>query len=167
MINPEARAAIERLRRHEAGEPMLEIYCPRKQGEEWTHMAPTIAYEQLQDDRVIAARELLRIAPLFDRYADETPIDEAWLRSVGFLPDGEDTGEFARKIWSAGETEDYGTDPAMHIVWSTIDDSCWLEAYDRDGKSLAVIELDGIKTRGQLRRLTDALGIELKEEPKP
>ena len=142
MISPEARAALERLR--------------------------TIA-AMVDHDGADVAREAVKLVEmlLLDRYADETVIDETWLRSAGFLPDGEDTGEFARKIWSAGETEDYGTDPAMHIVWSTIDDSCWLEAYDRDGNSLAVIELDGIKTRGQLRRLTDALGIELKEEPKP
>ena len=155
MINPEARAAMST---REKAARLLSNY------EQMMAFFGSVPQGDMTDATADVCREYLK---LLDRYADETPIDEAWLRSVGFLPDGEDTGEFARKIWSAGETEDYGTDPAMHIVWSTIDDSCWLEAYDRDGKSLAVIELDGIKTRGQLRRLTDALGIELKEEPKP
>jgi hypothetical protein len=69
-ITNEARAALERLRRYESGEPLLEIYCPRAPGAEWTHMAPAVACSRLKEDREIAAAELLRLAPLIDRWGE-------------------------------------------------------------------------------------------------
>lgn len=113
------------------------------------------------DDAVEIAR-----AYIADHSADETePVTEAWLRSVGFLPNGDDLGEFAIRLWSVGETECYGTDPAMHYLWSVVDNSSWLEAYGTGGESLCLVELATNNARGDVRRLCRALGIDLKEKP--
>lgn len=93
---------------------------------------------------------------------DETPVDEEWLRSVGFLPNGDDLSEFARKIWSKGDTEDYGDKPAMHFLWSIVDHSAWLEAYGTGGETLCLVELATKNTRGAVRLMCRSLGIELK-----
>jgi hypothetical protein len=87
------------------------------------------------------------------------PITENWLRDRGFLPGDERPVEMAKKIWSRGETEDNGKEPAMHLVWSSDDGAWWIEAYDADGRTLAAVELPPKTTRGQVTELLNALGI--------
>lgn len=91
---------------------------------------------------------------------DDTPVDEAWLRSVGFLPD--DRGkEFALTVWEKGVTEHTGDEPAFNVVVGS--DGVWLEAFDRHGKSLACIELDVPATRIAVAMLMSALGSPLRK----
>lgn len=120
--------------------------------------------------RVKAIGRLEVVAALGELFpADEfIAVDEAWLRSVGFLPDGDDpeTGDFATKIWSRDEHSDYGKDPAMHVIQNVKDGSSWLESYSPQGQSLCIIELEPKPTRGDVRRLLAALGIELAERSK-
>lgn len=89
---------------------------------------------------------------------------EAWLRSIGGLPNDPGPGEsveLAWNIWSRGETESYGTEPAMHVLWASGDNSWWIEAYDTGGETLAIVELEPRRTRGDVRRLFAALGIKV------
>lgn len=107
-------------------------------------------------DRV---RAILAAVPTDDNIA-VTAESEAWLRSTGGLPSGDVTPvELGWKIWERGVTESYGTEPAMHLMWSSADNSWWLEAYDTGGDTLASIELDPRPTRADVRRLFSALSI--------
>lgn len=92
---------------------------------------------------------------------DGEPVTEAWLRSLGYLPDDSSppNGDLAKKIWGKGETADYGKEPAMHMVVNARDGGIWVEAYAADGDSLCIIEIDAVATRGAVRRLMAALGI--------
>lgn len=85
---------------------------------------------------------------------DPTPIDEAWLRSLGFLPGDEVPVELSLTIYGVGVYDD--EEPHMHITWSSNDGCFWLEAYAANGDSLCVVEL-GRKTRGQLNLLLRAI----------
>lgn len=93
---------------------------------------------------------------------DDLAVDEAWVRSVGFLPNGDirPAVEFAAKIWDVKESVDFGEHPAMQLVVSTVDCSFWLCAYGTAGQTLTLVEIPG-RTRGDLRRLCAALGIKL------
>ncbi len=93
---------------------------------------------------------------------DAKPVDEEFLRANDFLPNREDQPpiEFVRRIWDVDEEDSDGESPAMHVLASIADNSVSLEAYGPSGNTLCVTEL-GPKTRGDVRRLLAALGVEL------
>ena len=102
------------------------------------------------------------------RADDGEQVTEEWLRANRFLPDGEGaTGRFARRVWAAHEETDYGHHPAMHVLCSLVDKSCWLEAYSSGGQSLCLVEMPYTATRGHVRRLCEALGIPLPLPARP
>ena len=110
-------------------------------------------------DLLVLARAYLRDNPP-DGSEPVTEQSEAWLRSLGGLPSGDVTPvELGWKIWERGVTESYGEEPAMHLMWSSVDNSWWLEAYDTGGDTLASIELDPRPTRADVRKLFKALSV--------
>lgn len=129
----ELRAAAERRRAFLNGE------CPYRGDVEWNGYVYALA-EELRDMRILAAA-----------YLDEHPADddelviEEWLRSVGFVDEDHE--------------------------WLTLfpDDSDCRVTYDRQNGEIKVetviaegFRLPHVKTRGDVRLLCRALGIELK-----
>lgn len=92
-----------------------------------------------------------------------------WLESIGFLQDGDDSGnkEYGKRVWSLSHIENSDDDTAnmIQVLVSAKDHSVWLEVYDNGGDSLALIELPG-GTQERVLKLCEALGIETKPRPK-
>lgn len=107
------------------------------------------------NDELRAAKERLcemyAAAYLAEHPADDnTPIDEAWLRRVGFI----------RHMQSAGSNDlSLG-----NLIYVGRRNNSRREEAPEPRFYLRDIDLRHIKTRGQLRRLCIALGIELKEK---
>lgn len=138
----ELREAVERLR-------------------EWSYkLNRDDATQLVRDYKVVVDAYLAEHRP-----DDDEPVTVEWLWSVGALPDGEVTGQFGIRLWDFNEEESHGEHPAFHIVVSLVDHSVWLESYDTNGKSQALIELPEKATYGRIRQLCRALGIELQEKP--
>lgn len=95
--------------------------------------------------------------------ADDAELaDRPWfIERLGWLPDGkgQDFGGVATRIREVGETESYGTEPAMQVLFEA--GSLWLETYGIAGETLCLLELIMKPTRGQVRLLLRALGIEV------
>lgn len=91
---------------------------------------------------------------------DELPVDEVWLREMNFLPDGDSNppSQFGCRIWDCDDMESK-EEPAMHVVFSFSEQSLWLETYAVNGNSLCLVEISRANTRGDVRRLLEALGI--------
>lgn len=86
------------------------------------------------------------------------PIDEVFLRSRGFLPDGTCDGrEFGCRIWGADEDVSYGEHAAFQIKVSMIDHSTWLECYDTAGDTIGLTEIPIARTQGALGDLLRVL----------
>jgi hypothetical protein len=133
-VNDELKAAAERL---VSREPILDVYCPRKPGEQWTHHASQIAYGLRTQDQVTLANWA---APLLDG----TAIDEAWFAS-----------EFAER------------EPGPYVRWKGLHFEVACGIYIGVHEDALLIcgchVCETTATRGQLRLLALALGIELKE----
>lgn len=93
---------------------------------------------------------------------DTLPITPEWLASIGFLQDGDksDNEEYGKKVWSVSHVGNDEDDNSIQVLVSAKDQSIWLEVYDRDGDSLALIELPG-GTCGHVLRLCESLGMQL------
>lgn len=87
MANPDpATAAAERLQRVIGGENILDVYCPRKPGEQWTHLALQIANGLRADDAETLATAY---APLLQRLADVELLARA-AKHITWTCDGDD-----------------------------------------------------------------------------
>ena len=86
-----------------------------------------------------------------------TEIDRDFMESLGFLEDGDGNDELGLRLWSEGETESYGEEPAHQLVWNATDGSLFLEAYG-SGDSLAITEIPKPKTRDDMVQLLKLLG---------
>lgn len=155
MLTPEPLAALERLRRVEDGEPIDSVY-------------PNLGYGlgSLRD------REILSRLALAEHPADDdTAVDEAWLRSVGFrdwprLDDDSDLEGYDIYILA---NEEIGWECRLayrangfYLVRMCDPDVCDLLA----AESVELFDSRNnrkVVTRGDVRRLCRALGIELKE----
>ncbi len=91
---------------------------------------------------------------------DAKPIDDAWLRSVGFLSDGTHEGKtLALTLWY-GRNEDEvaaGTDEGRHILIDEKGDAM-IEEFDSGGRVTSCVTMPNLPTRGDVRRLCAALG---------
>ena len=85
---------------------------------------------------------------------DEAPIDEAWLRSVGFYESAEYGGD--REIWLIDIAD--STDDSICCNLYTTRIELWIGS--------RYITIPG-KTRGDVRRICAELGITLKQDSKP
>lgn len=118
-------------------EQILALPCP-------VHISPIV-----WDCATRAVAELLRK----EGKDDSLPVDEEWLRSVGFMRN--DVDPF---IWINDGYNEWECD----LEWWPDEQRLWLES---DGMMIQLP--DKYKTRGDVRRLCEVLGIELKsEEPK-
>lgn len=109
-------------------------------------------------------------AKLAQAYLAEHREDDAelhtpeWLRSVGGLPDDNDSGEMFFRLYHL-EPADRGSfvdGDYVHVGFCG-DGSVFVECYDKGGHSQEVVMIGYAKTRGDVRRLCAALGISLKE----
>ncbi len=139
QITSDERAALERLRRAERDGHLEGAYGSISMTDSWTIMRNA--------DRKTAAALALRLV----REDDDSAITEGWLRSVGFTESpnprymaikGKDHAFCCRKSGELTSVMNHG------------------EVFDKTSKEMVVVEL---LSRGQLRRLASALGIELKE----
>lgn len=107
----------------------------------------------------------VRFARLWIAEHDETPFDFAWLERIGFLPDDCGTGDLFIHMWLPGESEDLEVIKGREHTHMYLckDGSYGFEAYDDQGKSLAIVMGGQIKTRGEVLRLCTSLNITLKE----
>ncbi len=95
----------------------------------------------------------------------DEPITAEWLKSLGFLGDGEtdnDKEEYGIVVW--GIDEDPEPDH-MQILVSVKDQSIWLESYDSDGETRSLIELPG-GSKSKVLNLCNALGVDIKRRKK-
>lgn len=112
--------------------------------------------------------EVLRLAREYQRLTDPTPIDEGWLRSVGFKDwDCADGDEYT--LWHPANSE---LSWKCRLAWIAngmyVVRMCDPDDSEYDGVSESVELFDSrnsvkVVTRGQLRMLATALQIELKE----
>lgn len=90
-------------------------------------------------------------------------IDSEWLKSIGFVADGNDATnkEYGRHAWSLSYEGDGDeeTENSIQVLVSAKDFSVWLEVYDSGGDSLALIEVPG-GTRERVLKLCEALGMD-------
>jgi hypothetical protein len=96
-----------------------------------------------------------RVAEL-EKFNDKSPVDEEWLSKNGFFPDGDDNNDYGCCVIAADDkTEKEG----LQVVWSMTSEDChcYLESYDKNGNTTALLELPHITTRGDLLKLIDAL----------
>lgn len=104
------------------------------------------------------------LADLADRERLEAeralPVTEEWLRSIGGLPEDSNFGDICFRIFYL-EPADLGTfvkGEFTHVVFCR-DGSACIECYDENGHSLEVVGIGYYNTRGQVRRLLEALGV--------
>ena len=143
--------AIERVRRFNAGEPLMSVYAecktrpPNRLGSWSDYDAAERARAWLASDN-----DALASAYVAEHPADsEEPITEDWLRSVGFsdLHPGEPDGVL--RIRKPGTS--------VVIEWGSKSGCVWIGEYFNQEK-LAINP-----SRGYIRRLAAALGIELEQ----
>ena len=140
--------AIERVRRSNAGEPLMSVYA------EYKTRPPNRLGNWSDSDAAEQARAWLAwdhdtLASAYVAERDPTPVDEAWLRSVGFgdLHPGEPDGVL--RIRKPGTS--------VIIEWGSKSGTVWIGEYFNQEK-LAINP-----SRGYIRHLAAALGIELEE----
>lgn len=140
----ELKDAAYRVKRCERGEMLIVVYD--------TESLPIAKIAYRDDCERLAIAYLARLAADEQRErGDAEPITEEWaLQNGGGRDDG---GGFAWKIWERGQGEST-EEPAFHVLWS---ESLWLECYSATGDTLGIIELMTPPTRGQLRKLIEAL----------
>lgn len=130
-MSDELKAAAERLRRLAANEPWANVYG--------SAVPPYYQHQSADEQRLIAAWLALH---------DETPIDEAWLKSVGFEWREKSLAFFIRH----------------HRLWMfvRVSGQWWL---DFEGTYCGKVgTYSTLLTRGQVRKALDVFGIELAED---
>lgn len=75
------------------------------------------------------------------------------LASLGFLAD-DATGEYGLTLRDAGQTDN---ECGMQVLYSATTDEVWLETYDIDGETLALVRLFGGATMAKIVRLIQGL----------
>lgn len=158
-MDAELKAIVDRMHRHEAAIHTDATFkdsphYKRGSGEWWEWDA-----EAIGDDYAALARMYLREHPA----DDDEPVTEEWLRSVGF--DHHGIGGFNRLIepsaaWKNG-------DPTRLFIDLDIPGSASVSMTQGVGgrevhNYVAMTSMPGLLTRGQVRRLCAALGIELR-----
>jgi len=96
-------------------------------------------------------------------FADDDVITREWLESHGFLQDGDNVAsvEFGRRLWQEDddETDDYkmaSQCPGVlhwHLLINVPERAAHVEAYDLDGKSVAIFSVPGSVTRSRVLEL--------------
>lgn len=159
-MNEELRKAAERLRKHyqviAGSAPESESPYAIKCGVRPGAIAPPTPRIIFAVGELGVDEELLSRAWLAER--DSTPIDESWLRSIGFV----DRGKFALSLKVNDEEactfalscSDFQNIPCPWEIWNELDDNT-----PSEGAGLPCQP----ETRGHVRRLAAALGIALKE----
>lgn len=140
------QAATDRLRRINSGESYADVY-----GEPGQRLSPSSLNQYDCDQYTVDNAWLAE--------HDDTPIDEEWLRSVGFEGN---IGEVRLAIESGMDldSDDEMKSARMHHL-RTLPGQPW--SFDGwEGRFRTHIKCNP-KTRGQLRRLAAALGIALQE----
>lgn len=149
MTPDELRAAAERLRKvaenmKDPGDasPISRVYA-------WDTIPGGPTYDG--DRRAIIA------AYLAEHPADdETPIDREWLARLGCKRDD----------WGSGTTDFTIPSDGVQLdirVWA--DEACGIDGIAYNQNDTGNVQVD-VKTRGDVRRLCDAVGIKLKESEK-
>ena len=134
---------IKRLERVAAGESMSDVYGDDETGGDVT------AFECWEDD---CSSFLLDVS-----LDDPGEIDEKWFRMAGGLYHGlEEHIGFAINLSSPGLNSGEEGGDGLQVVRGN-DGAIYLETYDVDGGVTGVINLQSIKTRGQLVRLIGLL----------
>lgn len=114
----------------------------------------TPGYEEAAD---AVAEHVLATA----RDDDDEAVTVEWIsRYWNWRSDGDGYG-YAAKIWGVDQSDDRGIEPAMQLLYEA--ESLWIEAYGTGGETLCLMEIKEFPTRGDVRKLCSALGIELKE----
>ncbi len=88
---------------------------------------------------------------------ENEPLTYEFKHNLGFLPDDSGAGDLFLKIWLPGEPdssmfEDDGFEEYTHLYLCD-DGEYGFESYDKVGKSLAIITVGKVTTRGELWRL--------------
>jgi hypothetical protein len=146
-MSNDVQAAAERLRRlYNANDSYAEVYGVEQTG---------AGLQQRDEQAVVAAYLALH---------DPTPLDEAWLKAVGF-----------KRVRTTGDVSAYRTGPqhaSLHVVSGYGGKDWWAMVV----KFPADIQSDAgkyphfdkrLSTRGDVRRLCAALGIDLTDERTP
>ena len=148
-MTPEQAAAMERVRRVNAGDDVADVYAEMLKYHGYEGL-DTVAYSMCDSDRALLAR-------LFIAERDDREIDEAWLLSIGLKRTdnyalayeykkhyGEDTMTFSLKV---SDREDL-----LDCPWEL-----WVESieFEREGCMLPCEP----KTRGDVLRLLSALTV--------
>lgn len=129
------------------GEIVASILAPMKQSEFYASVPRGSPEAEAGPPKARAIAELMIRA---EREADPTPLDAAWLLSVGFKAVPSDMGPEYHDHYQLGRLnlwQFHGAGPGDG-EW-LVNDADWI----------------AIRTRGQLRRLAACLGITLKETP--
>ena len=141
-MNSETAAAMERVRRVNAGDDVADVYTEQLEAKGFGGL-DSVAYSLCDDDRALLAR-------LFIAERDETAIDEAWLRSIGFkevcLCDAPPFMEISTKEWRVPV---FMCGPPAYLDVSVV------------RNRIGSLYWPPITTRGQLLRLLSALGINI------
>lgn len=164
----DVRAAAERLREHRR--VCLVMRHPRESP--YTHLEVSTGAAELipgaeQKDLLTLANAYLAEHPA----DDGEPADADWLRSVGFLPDGDvDKPDAPLAIGLYyGRTDDEienGIVAGRHLLIGHAGDAM-VEEYDEGGTVVGCVEMPSLPTRGHVRRLCAALGVALPERSDP
>jgi hypothetical protein len=126
-MSDDVQAAAERLRRlYNANDSYAEVYGVEQTG---------AGLQQRDEQAVVAAYLALH---------DPTPLDETWLRAVGFVAVESDMGPRYHDHYELGKLN----------LWEFNDTGEWL---------VNGADWMGLRTRGALRMLCAALGIDLRE----
>jgi len=156
-MSESVRAAAERLARYIAGRAeLLELLGK---------MPPGLRLSI--EDTAAVANAYLAEHPS----DDDEPATPEWLRSVGFLPDGDvDKPDAPLAIGLYyGRTDDEienGIGAGRHLLLDHAGDAM-VEEYDEGGTVVGCVEMPSLPTRGHVRRLCAALGVSLPQRSDP
>lgn len=82
-------------------------------------------------------------------------LDLKFLKSLGFLPENNNSGDLFIKIWQPDETEE---DEKIHLFVCS-DGSYGFEAYDKDGESLSIVLCGVFESHEHVVELLKALRV--------
>lgn len=150
MNQQEINDAAERVRRVKNGEQAVAVYRDVLKAKGYSIHAAGAAWNEHGHDRNTLVN--FALSQLAER--DETPIDEAWLRSIGFTTS--DHGTYVS--FDSPKVQKPSRQAGIYVAYvPSCGVSTWHVCYSAgDG-----INIPDITTRGQLLRLLDSLGINI------
>lgn len=137
----------------ESGKAACEQYCREKMREALVPVGVADHNSSTNSDPIVAEEA-------------GKAVDEGWLRSIGGLPEDSGASELFFKLWLPHEGHerrfDDGKGESTHMYICCDDGEYGFESYDEHGKTLAIVTVGRVSTRGQVLSLLAALGISVK-----